>query len=362
MISYKISGHIWTLIIIVMVTTFACKQKQATGLLLPDPKEMQLIPFDFPDTLERFRQLAPLDLFKFFSPAAAQGIQGSCAPFSIAYYMMSYYEKSIGNYSYFDFMNQLDAGKVLSPSFIYNNLNSASGDCRRAVSYVDTFLFIEKNGSCPWKDYPYFANRSVCSAPPNQELRNLAEKFKGYVFKKFPVSENNIKYYLLKKIPVIIGINTTVGLKGIGYSHKSSEPFIWNPSRNDIEEYHSMLIVGFDDNYFRLLNTWGSDWGSLGTCYIPKQVLLDRAGEVYMAYNNRDLANNIFSEDKPSAFLKENTENQKYKDSLIKLEYERLENQIRYDLKLLSKIENKSEEQQFLFEQLKKRPKISHGF
>ncbi len=36
---------------------------------------------------------------------------------------------------------------------------------------------------------------------------------------------------------------------------------------------HAMLIVGYVGNFFTLKNSWGTDWGDQGFCYIPKNVL-----------------------------------------------------------------------------------------
>ena len=36
---------------------------------------------------------------------------------------------------------------------------------------------------------------------------------------------------------------------------------------------HAMLIVGYVGNFFTLKNSWGTDWGDQGFCYVPKNVL-----------------------------------------------------------------------------------------
>lgn len=38
---------------------------------------------------------------------------------------------------------------------------------------------------------------------------------------------------------------------------------------------HAMLIVGYIGNYFIVKNSWGTDWGDGGYCYIPKRLLAD---------------------------------------------------------------------------------------
>ena len=34
-----------------------------------------------------------------------------------------------------------------------------------------------------------------------------------------------------------------------------------------------MLIVGYVGNFYIVKNSWGTDWGDQGYCYIPKAVL-----------------------------------------------------------------------------------------
>jgi C1A family cysteine protease len=34
-----------------------------------------------------------------------------------------------------------------------------------------------------------------------------------------------------------------------------------------------MLIVGYTGNFYILKNSWGTDWGDQGYCYVPKNVL-----------------------------------------------------------------------------------------
>jgi len=36
---------------------------------------------------------------------------------------------------------------------------------------------------------------------------------------------------------------------------------------------HAMLCVGFTGNFYIIKNSWGTDWGDSGFCYIPKNVL-----------------------------------------------------------------------------------------
>jgi C1A family cysteine protease len=36
---------------------------------------------------------------------------------------------------------------------------------------------------------------------------------------------------------------------------------------------HAMLLCGYTGNFYIVKNSWGTDWGDQGYCYIPKNVL-----------------------------------------------------------------------------------------
>jgi C1A family cysteine protease len=36
-----------------------------------------------------------------------------------------------------------------------------------------------------------------------------------------------------------------------------------------------MLITGYTGNYFIVKNSWGTNWGDNGYCYIPRKVLAE---------------------------------------------------------------------------------------
>lgn len=53
---------------------------------------------------------------------------------------------------------------------------------------------------------------------------------------------------------------------------------------------HAMLLVGYAGNYYVVKNSWGSDWGDGGYCYIPKKVLVDSDAEFVAVLLDRKLS------------------------------------------------------------------------
>ena len=100
-----------------------------TGLKLATPEQLQGVPLAF--TPYSGAELPPrVDLSKEMPPPGHQGALSACVGWAIAYGLKSYEEKVEQGYSYFA-GNQIDANKVFSPSFIYNQCNSGRGSTAR---------------------------------------------------------------------------------------------------------------------------------------------------------------------------------------------------------------------------------------
>ena len=48
-----------------------------------------------------------------------------------------------------------------------------------------------------------------------------------------------------------------------------------------------MLCVGFTGNFYIIKNSWGTDWGDNGYCYMPRKVLMDSDPEFVAVLINR---------------------------------------------------------------------------
>jgi C1A family cysteine protease len=91
---------------------------------------------------------------------------------------------------------------------------------------------------------------------------------------------HNIKTSLFKGWPVWIGINVYENFFDTGNNGIVPEPTEILPLMGG----HMMCIVGYDDNkvspidnnirgYFKVVNSWGTDWGQGGLCYLSYQLV-----------------------------------------------------------------------------------------
>lgn len=272
---------------------YAQNIENVTGLELPDHSSTQNVPFDiFEISIPKWNyknKNKNFDLIEHLPPVLNQGVQGSCVAFSLGYGLVSYYEKSLFSYSY-NVKNHLpDFTKVYSPSFIFNGVKNKNVDlnCINGIRFTDAFDFIQRNGVAKWSEYPYFPSSYSCSNPIGQNVFNGAKDLIGYRFFRVDNREEILKAYLLDFKPIIVGIWASGQMAKDGFAHgesKSKDPFIWKPKADDIDGYHAMLVVGFDDNtkQFILMNSWGYNWGNNGYCYIPYHVFYERAREFYI--------------------------------------------------------------------------------
>lgn len=84
-----------------------------------------------------------------------------------------------------------------------------------------------------------------------------------------PIALDDVRRVLSAGCPVQVSINTGPAFSDIGRDgiFGAAEPPSGQHGR------HAMLIVGYIGNFFIVKNSWGTDWGDKGYCYIPKAVL-----------------------------------------------------------------------------------------
>ena len=84
-----------------------------------------------------------------------------------------------------------------------------------------------------------------------------------------PIAIDDVKKVLSAGCPVHVSMNTGAAFSDVGRDG------VFNAAEAPSGRHgrHAMLIVGYVGNFFTLKNSWGTDWGDQGFCYIPKNVL-----------------------------------------------------------------------------------------
>jgi hypothetical protein len=91
----------------------------------------------------------------------------------------------------------------------------------------------------------------------------------------WPIAIDDVKRALSAGCPVHLAMNTGPRFSEIGRDGivNAAEAASGQHGR------HAMLVVGYSGNYYVVKNSWGSDWGDGGYCYIPKKVLMESDAE-----------------------------------------------------------------------------------
>jgi C1A family cysteine protease len=86
-----------------------------------------------------------------------------------------------------------------------------------------------------------------------------------------PIAIDDVKKVLSGGCPVHVAMNTGSTFSEVGRDG------LFNAAEapSGMHGRHAMLIVGYTGNFFIVKNSWGTDWGENGYCYIPKNVLAE---------------------------------------------------------------------------------------
>jgi len=260
------------------------------------------------------------DLSLRMPPVRHQGKQGSCASWAVGYYLKSYHEhldKGI------DYGTGDDYSGVYSPAFLYNSVKV--GSCSKGSYIYKNLERVRTIGISTWKDMPYDPNS--CDTLPSPKVTKEANCAKILDYRKLdiasPISDiglQDMKSYLSLDNPLVIGIRVYDGFEN---PKKFEGEFFYkeyNPKNK--KGQHVVVVVGYDDdkNAFKVINSWGKEWGNDGFLWIDYKVF---SQIVYVAYETEDAedeceeGSSFLSVDKQSLLFNTKTINSSYTKSFI---------------------------------------------
>ncbi|MCB9757576.1 MAG: C1 family peptidase [Candidatus Omnitrophica bacterium] len=223
-----------------------------------------------------------------FPPIRSQGSLGSCAPFSITYYQLSYMQARDKDIA----INTGDTNVVYSPKFVYNLINYGQN---AGSSFSDNYQILENNGAPTWAELPY--NSDYLSWPTNAQIwRNaLNARINPVQYTRdinTPAGLEQLKQLLNNGYILIFGTYiydwrfTTIKNNVLS---SADDPFInqniASYAINNSKGGHSMTIVGYNDDIWtdingngvvdtgelgalKIANSWGSGWGNSGFMWL----------------------------------------------------------------------------------------------
>ena len=251
-------------IVAFVFATITCTA-QKTGLKFASPEQLMGIPLaSTPFSGEALPPVADLSLR--MPPAGNQGNQNSCVGWAVAYGGKSYQEKIEENNTYMNGPN-LNTQAVFSPAFIYNQINNGIDG---GSLFTDALNVVSQQGAVKWADMPYtdkdFLRR------PNQQQTEKAKKYKIDFWRRVNIADaKEVKAQVNAGYPVVIGAALDQGVQPGGKNAAlAGKDYIWNTATGQEVGGHAMVVVGYSDTKgaFKILNSWGADWGTKGYFWI----------------------------------------------------------------------------------------------
>jgi hypothetical protein len=227
------------------------------------PKGDAVPPQPLPPAFANVAEQDAVDLRKYATPVGDQGQTGRCSAF--AWTHAAEMSRNILN----------EESPRLSPNFTMLEFQRMQGDARDyeyayeggdgTVSGPDPGQVLVENGTCRQDLWPDDRPGPVA---PERQLETDAQRYRLEAV-PLPIAIDDVKKVLSAGCPVHVSMNTGAAFSGVGRDG------VFNAAEGPSGRHgrHAMLIVGYVGNFFTLKNSWGTDWGNQGFCYIPKNVL-----------------------------------------------------------------------------------------
>lgn len=213
-----------------------------------------------------------VDLRKFFAPVKNQLDLGSCTSFAA----VAMYEAM---------MNQIgvEGTNDMSPAYLYYYSNILKGRPAGGSNFYEQLEVLGKHGVCHESLYVY--DTDAPEAKPSEQADNDAKGHRVISAKQIPLINEIDKSETLKQNHKILTSALSEGFP-VGISLKVYDnlgkdgAFILHPddAPNAKEDgWHAMVLVGYSEgnNFYIVRNSWGSDFGEDGYCYIPSAYIDD---------------------------------------------------------------------------------------
>jgi hypothetical protein len=281
------------IILLLSIQSIICfGQEEGLGLKFTPEDQLQGIPLA--STPYSGTELpTSFDLSYKLPPAGDQGQQNSCVAWAVAYAYKSYQEKIEENSNYI-MGGQLNLNAVFSPAYIYNQINNGVDG---GSYFSDALNILSQQGAVKWVDMPY--NELDFLTQPNSSLKNMAKNYRIDFWRRVNIyDQKEVKAQINAGFPVIIGAMVDKDFQDKGRI-SAGQDYVWSNTGNNPKGGHAMLVVGFDDSKgaFKVLNSWGKDWGRDGYCWITYNLFPQVVREGYVM---KDAINNVDNVTRPN--------------------------------------------------------------
>ncbi len=213
-----------------------------------------------------------VDLREYLTEVENQEGTNSCAANAVA-----------GAYEYLVKRHLGEEAYDVSRLFIYYNGRAVDGCENEDEGSVIGSLIesLKEHGACSEETWPF--DEELVNEQPNDEAYQEASQFLIEDTALVPTQLDAWKSALAEGYPIIFGISL---FRSFDKHRKPGLVPLPSPRESSRESHggHAMLAVGYSDQdrVFIVRNSWGTDWGDEGYCYIPYDYLLSER------FNNGD--------------------------------------------------------------------------
>ena len=211
-------------------------------------------------------------------PPGDQERQPSCVGWAVAYALKSFQERTERGWPL------TNNRHIMSPAYVYNQVKLPGG----GAFFVDAFSLLLNEGVSSWASMPY--NSRDDRTQPSAAARTEAADYKiadwGSVLRTTHAQfVREVKRHLVAQQPVVIGIPVKPDFYSIGEDGNE----IYDDTSGPTFGGHAIVIVGYDDarSAFKIINSWGTDWGFGGYGWIDYAASDSLIWEAYVTKDAR---------------------------------------------------------------------------
>ncbi len=252
----------------------------ASGLLLDDDA-YDAQPRQAPEDGSKAELPAAVDLSPFCPEVRHQGYIFSCVGWATGYGALSIQRAILNNCT----DKQVITRNAHSALFLYNQIKPE--DCDKGSRISDALSFLNTMGDCLARQFDFDVND--CAKKPDSTVSDQAKRYaiEDYLTlfgskEKEAEKVRRVKVALAKNKPVVIGM---LVLRNF-YELKNAQ--YWHPGLGNTTPAggHALVVVGYDDHKgaFRLMNSWGKNWGDGGYIWVKYKDFGDFCKYAYVLY------------------------------------------------------------------------------
>ncbi len=256
---------------LLLLVSFASAQEYPTGMIW-DEESYRSIPYKAQFTSATYENLPSSYSLEQYAPIPGnQGRYGTCVAFASAYGLRTIMlAKDLGITD-----RQRINQNALSPSYVYAIIKREDDmDCSKGANPIYGLEALKVAGAPLLTTLPYSCNPAINTQVQMEAIDYRIRDYQTLFF--FDATEPGIKTDATKKA-LSEGYPVLLGMKLPPSFFKAQ--LVWRSlptEQNQIAQqhgYHAMVVIGYDDNYeggaFRVLNSWGTQWGDQGFIWIP---------------------------------------------------------------------------------------------